>query len=91
MRKPCGTTLLKEVTIKNGAARLYPHKIYCYQSVVATLEKFVKRNGFTERCELWRNRDIRTAHQIMCDVCMVFFNECTFLITTVFHAWIFVP
>ena len=52
MRKPCGTTLLKEVTIKNGAARLYPHKIYCYQSVVATLEKFVKRNGFTERCEL---------------------------------------
>ena len=68
MRKPCGTTLLKEVTVKDGGIRLYPHKIFCYQSIVATLTEFVKRSGFTERCELWRNRDIRTAHQIMCDV-----------------------
>lgn len=68
MRKQCGATLLKEVTTKDGSVRLYPHKIYCYQSIVATLEQFVKRSGFTARCELWRNRDVRTAHQIMCDV-----------------------
>ena len=68
MRKPCGTTLLKEVTTKDGGIRLYPHKIYCYQSVIATLKQFVQRKRFTARCELWRNRDIRTPHQVMCDV-----------------------
>jgi hypothetical protein len=86
MRKPCGTVLLKEVTTKDGGIRLYPHKIYCYQSIIATLEQFVKRTGFTGRCELWRNRDIRTAHQIMCDVFegrvwrdFQFFNGTSFL------------
>ncbi len=68
MRNPCGTTLLKEVTTKNGATRPYPHKIYCYQSIVQTLEQFVRRTGFVQQCELWRNRDIRTAYQVMCDV-----------------------
>ena len=32
---------------------------------MATLTDFVKQSGFTEWCELWRNR---TAHHIMCDV-----------------------
>ena len=68
MRKQCGTVLLKEVTTKDGGTRLYPHKIYCYQSIIATLEQFVKRAGLTDRCELWRKQDIRIAHHIMCDV-----------------------
>lgn len=68
MRNPCGTTLLKEVTLKDGTKRLYPHKVYCYKSIIATLKEFVKRGGFTESCELWRNREIRSVHQIMCDV-----------------------
>ena len=68
IRDPCGATLLKEVTLKDGVKRLYPHKVYCYQSIIGTLTEFVKRVGFTERCELWRNRDIRSAHQIICDV-----------------------
>ncbi|CAB3980413.1 Hypothetical predicted protein [Paramuricea clavata] len=42
--------------------------MFCYQSIVATLKQFVMRSGFTERCELWRSREIRTGHQIMCDV-----------------------
>ena len=28
----------------------------------------MKRPHFTERCELWRNREIRSIGQIMCDV-----------------------
>ena len=68
MHKECGATLLKEVTAKDSTTRLYAHKIYCYQSVVATLEKFVQRSGFTEQCELWRNRDIRTVHHVMWNV-----------------------
>lgn len=67
-RQPCGSVLLKEVTLKHGAKRLYPHKVYCYQSVIETLKTFVKRAHFTERCELWRNRETRSIGQIMCDV-----------------------
>ena len=55
MRKPCGATLLKEVTLSDGTTRLYPHKLFCYKSIVETLTQFVKRLGFTERCELWCN------------------------------------
>ena len=36
-RRPCGKALLKGVTVKDNTKRLYPNKIYCYQSV----EKFV--------------------------------------------------
>lgn len=67
-RQPCGTTLLKEVTLENGSKRLYPHKVYCYQSIIDTLKTFVKRAHFTQRCELWRNREVRSVGQIMCDV-----------------------
>jgi hypothetical protein len=46
MCKPCGgTILLKEVKLKDGATRLYPHKMFCYQSIVATLKQFVMRSG----------------------------------------------
>ena len=37
-------------------------------SIISTLEQLVKRTGFTEQCELWRRREIRTVHQIMCNV-----------------------
>ena len=67
-RQECGTSLLKEVTLKNGSKRLYPHKVYCYQSLIKTLQTFTKRSGFTERCELWRNREVRSFAQVLCDV-----------------------
>ena len=60
MRKPCGTKLLKEVTLSGGTTRLYPHKLFCYKSIIETLTQFVKRSGFTERCELWRTREVRS-------------------------------
>ena len=62
MRKPCGAILLKEVTLSGGTTRLYPHKLFCFKSLVETLTQFVKRPGLIERCELW------SAHRIMCDV-----------------------
>ena len=67
-RQACGATLLKEVSLKDGSKCLYPHRVYCYQSVIDTLKSFAKRAHFTERCELWRNRNIRSFGQIMCDV-----------------------
>ena len=60
--------LLKEITVKDGKKRLYPHKVYCYRSVIETLKTLVKKSNFTERCELWRQREIRSMHHVMCDV-----------------------
>lgn len=37
--------------------KLYPRKVYCYNSIVATLKIFLQHPGFTSRCELWRERD----------------------------------
>ena len=68
MRKPCGAKVLNEVTLSGGTTRLYTHKLFCYKSIIEKLTQFVKRSGFTERCELWRTREVRSAHRIMCDV-----------------------
>jgi len=54
----CGHQLVKEVKLTSGKTMFYPLKVYCYRSVIETLEKFVKRNGFTEKCESWRNREV---------------------------------
>ena len=67
-RKECGAPLLKEVTLKDGVKRLYPHKVFRYQSLIKTLQTFLNRTGFTEKCELWRKREIRSFAQVLCDV-----------------------
>lgn len=67
-RKECGASLLKEVTLKDGSKRLYPHKVYCCRSLIKTLQTFVNRSGFTGKCELWRNREVGSVAQLLCDV-----------------------
>ena len=67
-RQACGPDLLKEVTLKGEVKRLYPHKVYCYKSVNDMLREFVKRPNFTKSCELWRNHNVRSVDQAMCDV-----------------------
>ena len=67
-RRPCGETLLKEVTLKDNSKRLYPHKVYCYQNIIDSLRRLVKRQNFANRCELWRSREVRSVGQLMGDV-----------------------
>ena len=67
-RQACGTTLKKEVTLKDGGKKLYPHKVYCFKSITESLRALVKRPNFTEDCELWRQREVRYVAQVMCDV-----------------------
>ena len=57
-RTECGEPLLQEVTLKSGQTRLYPFKVYGYQSVIGTLKRFLRRPGFTLKYELWRERGI---------------------------------
>lgn len=57
-RTKCGEPLLKEVTLKSGGTKLYPFKVYCYNSVTDNLRRFIKRPGFFMKCEMWRNRKV---------------------------------
>ena len=52
-RTECGEPLPQEVTLKSGQTRLYPFKVYGYQSVIGTLKRFLRRPGFTLKYELW--------------------------------------
>ncbi|XP_068676425.1 uncharacterized protein [Montipora foliosa] len=55
-RKVCDSQLVKKVILKNGTPKYYPLKVYCYKSVIDTLEIFLKRPNFEQACEQWRNR-----------------------------------
>ena len=65
-RKPCGSKLVKKVILKNGTPKYYPLKVYCFKSVIDTLEKFLKRPNFEKACEHWRHRE--TDDQLYGDV-----------------------
>lgn len=57
-RKRCDTPLMKKVRTSFGTNSLYPRRLYCYQSVIDSLKDLMRRPGFVEKCELWRNRKV---------------------------------
>lgn len=54
LREPCGTLLMKNVKSPSGKQILYPRSIYCYKSLIDSLMEMMKRPGFSEMCEQWR-------------------------------------
>ena len=64
--KTCGSKLVKEVILSNGSRHFYPLKVYCCQSIINQLEVFLKRPGFPEKCEQWRQRG--SERGVLCDV-----------------------
>lgn len=56
-RKCCDTILLKTIHLKNGTKKLIPHKVYCYNSLQASVQQLLLRPGFVDLCEQWRHRD----------------------------------
>ena len=54
-RQPCGNTLLRTVKRLNGTS-FKPSKVYSYQSLRDGISRLLKRKGFLEKCELWRQR-----------------------------------
>ena len=65
-RKPCGTMLVKEVKNRNGKIIFYPKFIYCYKSVVDSLQEMLRRPGFYAKCEQWRIRSAQ--NDVLSDV-----------------------
>lgn len=67
-RKPCNEVLWKEVKLQDGKLKLYPKKVYCYNSIIETLKLFLQHPGFTSRCELWRTRERTSIGNLLSDV-----------------------
>lgn len=67
-QKSCNEVLLKEVKLQDGKLKLYPKKVYCYNSIIETLKLFLQRPGFTSRCELWRARERTSIANLLSDV-----------------------
>ena len=55
-RRPCGSTLMKSVRCSNGTEHLYPRNIYCYQSLITSLQHLLKQPDFVENCQKWMSQ-----------------------------------
>ena len=50
----------------SGNTRFYPHKIYCYVSLISSLQNLMLRRGFIEQCESTRNFFLLAIKYLMC-------------------------
>lgn len=55
-RAPCGATLMKKVKTSSGTVVLSPRNLYCYKSIIGSLQEMLQRPNFASQCELWRKR-----------------------------------
>lgn len=55
-RRPCGDVLSKTMRSKSGKNFLYPKELYCYKKLSDSLEAFIKKPNFMEKCVEWRKR-----------------------------------
>lgn len=49
--KPCGASLFKATRSKHGELILKAKRVFCYRSVKKSLQEFLKRPRFAEKCE----------------------------------------
>ena len=62
----CNEKLLELVKNPSGKTELIPFKKYCYVPLIELMKKCLSRQGFEEKCELWRQRDV--SQGTMCHV-----------------------
>lgn len=53
-RAPCGATLMKTVKSSTGKTFLYPNLVYCYRSIITSLQELILQPHFLPMCESWR-------------------------------------
>ena len=54
-KKTCNQPMMREIKSSNGTTKFYPHKVYGFVSLIASLQALVMRSGFVEQCESTRN------------------------------------
>ena len=59
MRKACGNLLMKTIRSCKDTIFLYPRQVYCYTSPIDMLRTFLKRPGFFQLCQEWKDRNQR--------------------------------
>ena len=57
-RKECGESLARKVVLNSGKVCFYPYKLYCFNSIIDQVVALLKRPGFPEMCEEWRDRQL---------------------------------
>ncbi len=65
-RQPCGEKLCRKVKTLTGKEINRPFSVYCYKSIIQSLQELLLRPHFVSRCEAWRNRDVPQG--MYCDV-----------------------
>lgn len=48
--KACGTPLMKVVKTSSSTTTLYPNRMYCFKSIIKSLQEMIKRPGFIKKC-----------------------------------------
>lgn len=69
-RHACGQSLMKIISSK-GKQSLYPRLIYCYKSVIESLQEMVSKPGFIDKCELWSEK-----HRKGCTQIFIYYGLC---------------
>ena len=57
-RKLCSEVLMKHVCSPSGKILLHPRSLFCYHSIIDSLQELLKRLSLITKCELWRNRKV---------------------------------
>jgi len=52
--QPCGSPLVRKITLQNNSVKFYPLHYYCYNGIINPLEELLRKSGFPEKCEEWR-------------------------------------
>lgn len=54
----CNAAIVYKTQLKNGKSYFYPIKYYCYNSIVNSMERLLKKEDFAEKCEKWKSRSM---------------------------------
>lgn len=66
MRTPCGQVLFKSVKTASRKKIYAPLKVFCYKSVIRSIETFLQQPGMLDTFNHWKNRIIPSG--VMSDV-----------------------
>ena len=50
---------MKKLKLSSGKVSPQPRLVFCYKSVIESLQEMIKRNSFQKKCESWRERDFQ--------------------------------
>ena len=67
-RSVCNTLLMKSFKLSSGKVSLQPRLVFCYKSVIESLQELMKRDDFHEMCKQWRQEFHADCHDLYGDI-----------------------